>query len=74
MKTVTRKYYGALDYAEETQEQNHSIELSTNAKGKIQPTIKVYFSDGGDQKALKLLKLLDVCIRQDYAGRLAGEE
>jgi len=53
---------------------NYSIEVSTNAEGKVQWKAKVSFEEGEDQVALKKLKLLDICIRQDYEGRLAGED
>lgn len=49
----------------------HSVELSTNAKGKVQASVKVY-GDNAEVCAKEALRVLDL-IKQSLGASFAGE-
>lgn len=81
MKTVTRTYDGDVtiagvpNFVEVTNDMPDSVEISFNAKGKMQHSIKMYFASvDGIMGVVNRLADMDEKIRLVFAGKLAGEE
>jgi len=60
-----------VEEAERPREWQYSLTLTTNAKGEVQPTIKVR-ADWQPEQAVKLLLEIDKTIREALGARYAG--